>query len=82
MSAGGMVGMFVNFLVFSALSSAIGYCVDKLVPLINTYPGISMDAINTISNLHLIYVAGPFLFVMALGYNYIVTSNSESQGET
>lgn len=75
------MGMFINFIIFSVMSSVIGHAVDLLVPIINTYPGVSMDAINTISNLHLIYIAGPFLYVLALGFNYIVTSNSEAQGE-
>lgn len=81
MSAGGLVGMFINFIIFSVMSSIIGYVIDLLVPIINAYPGVSMDAINTISNLHLIYIAGPFLYVLALGFNYIVTSNTEAQGE-
>lgn len=81
MSAGGLVGMFINFIVFSVVASILGYAIDILVPIINAYPGISMDVINTISNLHLIYIAGPFLYVLVLGYNYIVTSNSESNAE-
>lgn len=81
MSAGGLVGMFINFIIFSVVSSILGYAIDILVPIINSYPGISMDVINTISNLHLIYIAGPFLYVLVLGYNYIVTSNSESNAE-
>lgn len=81
MSAGGLVGMFINFIVFAVIASVIGFCIDLLVPIVNNYPGISADAINTISNLHIIYIAGPFLYLIVLGYNYIVTSNSESQGE-
>lgn len=81
MSAGGLVGAFINLVVFAVLSSAIGFCVDILIPIINSYPGISMDVLNTISNLKLIYMAGPFLYILVLGYNYMVTSNSESNAE-
>jgi hypothetical protein len=59
----------------------LGYGVDIIIKVANTSPGISMDALNTISNLHLIYVAGPFLYALALGYNYIVVSNSETNQE-
>jgi hypothetical protein len=81
MSAGGLVGMVVNFIIFSVICSAIGKGVDIIITVANMSPGISMDALNTISNLHLIYVAGPFLYALALGYNYIVVSNSEANQE-
>jgi cytosine/uracil/thiamine/allantoin permease len=81
MSAGGLVGLFVNFIVFSVISSVIGYAIDILIGVMNTTPGLSMDVVNTVGNLHLIYIAGPFLYTLALGYNYIVVSNSESNAE-
>ena len=81
MSSGGLVGMFVNFVVFSVLSSTLGFAIDIIINVTNASNAMSMDALNTISNLHLIYIAGPFLYVLALGINYIVTSNSEASGE-
>lgn len=81
MSAGGLVGMFINWIIFSVVSSTLGYAVDIMIPIINNYPGISMDVLNTISQLHLMYLAGPFLYAIVLGFNYIVTSNSESNAE-
>ena len=81
MSAGGLVGMFINFIVFSILSSALGYTFDVIMQVMNGFPTLPMDAFNTVSSLHLIYIAGPFLYALALGYNYIVTSNSESNAE-
>ena len=81
MSSGGLVGMFVNFVVFSVLSSTLGFAIDIIINVKNASNAMSMDALNTISNLHLIYIAGPFLYVLALGINYIVTSNSEASGE-
>jgi hypothetical protein len=81
MSAGGLVGMIVNFIVFSVISSVLGFAVDIIITVANASSGVSMDALNTISNLHLIYIAGPFLYALALGYNYIVVSNSEANQE-
>jgi hypothetical protein len=81
MSAGGLVGMIVNFIVFSIVASTIGYAFDIMIKVVNITPGMSMDVFNTISNLHLIYIAGPFLYALALGYNYMVVSNSEASGE-
>jgi hypothetical protein len=81
MSSGGLVGMVVNFIVFSALSSTLGFAIDIIIKVTNASNAMNMDALNTISNLHLIYIAGPFLYILALGINYIVTSNSEASGE-
>jgi hypothetical protein len=81
MSSGGLVGMVVNFIVFSALSSTLGFAIDIIVKVTNASNAMNMDALNTISNLHLIYIAGPLLYILALGINYIVTSNSEASGE-
>ena len=81
MSSGGLVGMVVNFIVFSALSSTLGFAIDIIVKVTNASNAMNMDALNTISNLHLIYIAGPFLYILALGINYMVTSNSEASGE-
>ena len=80
MSSGSLVGMAINFIIFSIAASIIGFVFDRLVDIMNLAgpSGLPMDAFNTISNLHLIYIAGPFLYALALGYNHIVTSNSES----
>lgn len=81
MSAGSLVGMFINFIMFSLLSSVIGKAFDIMIGIMNQWDTLPMDGFNTISQLHLIYIAGPFLYVLALGYNHIVTSNSESNAE-
>lgn len=81
MSVGSAVGTFVNFIIFGVLSSVIGAAFDMLITVMNQSSFLPMDAFNTISNLHLIYIAGPFLYAIALGYNFIVTSNSESNAE-
>jgi hypothetical protein len=78
MSAGSLLGMAVNFIIFSIASSICGKVFDLLIPIMNGYPGLPMDSFNTVANLHLVYVAGPFLYALALGYNHMVTSNSES----
>ena len=81
MSSGGLVGMIINVIIFSALSSVLGFAIDIIVKLSNASNVMSMDALNTISNLHLIYIAGPFLYILALGINYMIVSNSETSGE-
>jgi len=81
MSAGSVVGMVINFIMFSALSLVLGKGFDIMVSIMNGFDSLPMDAFNTVSSLHLIYIAGPFLYMLALGYNHIVTSNSESNAE-
>lgn len=81
MSAGSLVGTFVGFIMFSFLSICVGKAFDMLIQIMNGWPNLPMDAINCVSQLHLIYIAGPFLFLLALGYNYLVTCNSESNAE-
>lgn len=81
MSAGSLVGAFINFILFGLLSSVIGKAFDIMVNIMNQWDTLPMDGFNTISQLHLIYIAGPFLYLLALGYNHIVTSNSESNAE-
>jgi len=78
MSAGSLIGMVINFIIFGFASSVVGLMFDKLHAIVNLSPGILMDAVTTISNLHLIYLAGPFLYALALGYNHMVVSNNES----
>lgn len=81
MSAGSLVGMFINFVMFAVVSVAIGKMFDVLVVVMNQFQTLPMDGFNTVSQLHLLYIAGPFLYALALGYNHIVTSNSESNAE-
>ena len=78
MSAGSQLGMVLNFIIFSIASSVVGVMFDKLHMIANLSPGMLMDAFTTISNLHIVYIAGPFLYALALGYNHMVNSNSES----
>lgn len=81
MSAGSLVGMFINFVMFAVVSVAIGKMFDVLVVVMNQFQTLPMDGFNAVSQLHLIYIAGPFLYALALGYNHVVTSNSESNAE-
>lgn len=81
MSAGSLVGMFINFVMFAVVSVAIGKMFDVLVVVMNQFQTLPMDGFNTVSQLHLLYIAGPFLYALALGYNHVVTSNSESNAE-
>lgn len=82
MSAASAVGIVINFIIFGFASGVIGKVFDFLTVMMNRAgeTGITMDAFNTISNLHLIYISGPFLYALALVYNHIITSNRERGG--
>lgn len=82
MSAGSLIGTVMNFILFSFASGVVGVMFDKLHTIVNLSPGLPVDALNTISNLHLIFIAGPFLWVLLLGYNHLVTSTSEQDQVT
>jgi hypothetical protein len=77
MSAGSLIGTAINFFVFAIASSICGKMFDMLITIMNGYPNLPMDAFNTVSNLHLIYIAGPFLYALALGYNHMINENNE-----
>lgn len=81
MSAGSLVGTFVNFIMFSVIWSVFGTAIWFVLRIMNGWAMLHMDAFNTVGYLVLIYIAGPFLYALALGINYLVTANSESNAE-
>lgn len=81
MSAGSTLGLVINFILFSILSSVLGFAVDILVTIANNSPDMGMDALTLLSQLHVIWVAGPIIYLIVLIINHIVVSNSEMGGE-
>lgn len=81
MSAGGLVGYVINWIMFSVAWSLFGKLMDTIVRLANGIPGMPQDMYNTLGWFVLIYLSGPFLYAIALGINYLVQCNSESSAE-
>lgn len=84
MSAGGVVGLFMNLLFFAGLWTVIGIVVDKIgqifnlsIQLMPTY----QDAVNGFNMMQTIYAALPVIVFIALVINYFVQENSMSSGE-
>ena len=80
MSAGGIMGVAINFFVIGGLcmvlSKAVDYCFNFLMA--NT---TSMDAVNTMYWIYLIFIATPFLYLLLEVINHIVVANSEINQE-
>ena len=84
MSAGGVVGLFMNLLFFAAFWTVLGIVVDRVgaifnltIQLMPTY----QDAVNGFSMMQTIYAALPVIVFIALVINYFVQENSMSSGE-
>jgi hypothetical protein len=84
MSAGGVVGLFLNLIFFAAFWTVLGVVVDKLgqifnltIQLMPTY----QDAVNGFTMMQTIYAALPVIVFIALVINYFATENSTSSGE-
>ena len=76
--AGRLLGLLANLVVFPSVAAAIGYVfIDQLSPYVNQM-NLPMDAVNTLTNLKLIFAAGCFLFVLALVWNHMVQSQNQS----
>ncbi len=76
--AGRFLGLLINLLILPIAAAAIGYILfDKLNQFVNGIDTMPMDAINTMVWLKLIFVAGIFLTVLALGWNHINQSQTE-----
>jgi hypothetical protein len=82
-SAGGLAGLSLNFVIFSFLCIIIGRVFDMFVVISNgNIAGpLSQDAVNTMSNLSLIFTAIPFIYLLFLIINHLFVSNNESGGE-
>jgi hypothetical protein len=84
MSAGGVVGLFMNLLFFAGLWTVIGVVVDKLGQIFNlsiTIMPTYQDAVNGFNMMQTIYAILPVIVFIALVINYFVQENSMSSGE-
>lgn len=83
-SSGGLAGLALNFVFFSFICVIIGKAIDMFVSVENGFVGsflMSQDAINTMSNISLIFKALPFIYLLFLIINHIVIANRDSSGE-
>jgi hypothetical protein len=84
MSAGGLIGLFMNLLFFAAFWTVLGVVVDKLGQIFNlsiTIMPTYQDAVNGFNMMQTIYAALPVIVFIALVINYWVQENSMSSGE-
>lgn len=76
--AGRLLGFIVTLLVFPSMAAAVGYVFfDRIPGFVNGLPNFPMDGINTLTYLRMIFVAGIFIFVFAIGWNYISQNQNE-----
>ena len=84
MSAGGIIGLFMNLLFFAAFWTVLGIVVDKLGQVFNMtirFLPTYQDAVNGFTMMQTIYAALPVIVFIALVINYFVQENSMSSGE-
>jgi hypothetical protein len=84
MSAGGIVGVVMNTLLFIALWSIVGIVVDKLGAAFNqtiTLMPTMQDAVNGFHITQIIYGVLPAIVFIVLLINYFVNENAQSSGE-
>jgi hypothetical protein len=84
MSAGGLVGLFMNMTFFAAFWTVLGVVVDKIGQIFNQTIKIMpsyQDAVNGFTMMQTIYAALPVIVFLALILNYFITENSMSSGE-
>lgn len=84
MSAGGLFGTIMNFFVFAAIWTVIGYVFDKLAVIFNSTMRILptfQDAANGFALSQLIYASLPAIVFLALVVNYLLVENSQTSGE-
>ena len=76
--AGRILGLLVCLVVFPVMAAAAGYVFFDQVPgFVNHLPNMSMDGINLLTILRMIFVAGVFVFAFACGLNYMMQNQSE-----
>jgi len=76
--AGRFLGLIVTLIVFPLMAASVGYVFFDRIPLIvNTIPNFPMDGINTLTWLRLIFTAGIFVFVFAIGWNHMAQNQNE-----
>lgn len=84
MSAGGLIGLFLNFFTFAAIWMVIGNVFDRIGVIFNTQISLMptmQDAVNGFALSQMIYSALPIIVLVMLCINYVVTENSRAGGE-
>ena len=84
MSAGGLVGLVINFLIVGLIFGIMGVVCDQLILTANssiTPLMLSQDALNTLYYLSMFFKIIPFLYLLALVINHIVESTNENTRE-
>lgn len=84
MSAGGLVGMFMNLLFFAGIWTVVGVVVDKMAVIFNVTIQLMptyQDAVNGFTMMQTIYGLLPVIVFIFLLINYFVQENSMSSGE-
>ena len=81
--AGRFLGYMVTLGIFPVMAASVGYVFFDMIPgFVNTLPNFPMDGINTLNLLKLIFVAGIFIFVLAVGWNYMAQNQNEQDSVT
>jgi len=81
-TAGRLLGLVVNLAIFPVVAGSVGYIfVDKISEVVNRLPNMPMDAINTLTNLRLLFAAGCFLFVLIVCWNHMAQSQNQTGGD-
>lgn len=83
-SSGGLAGLVLNFVFFSTICVILGKVLDILIKTNNSFIGkipISGDAVNSMTNISIIFNFIPFIYLIFLVLNHIVISNRDSAGE-
>ena len=82
-SAGSLIGSIVCIAIVGTVFWVLGWAVDKVVGVTNSMVAlfmISQDSANTIYMLAVVFVALPFMYMLAVIVNYWSTASDESSG--
>jgi hypothetical protein len=84
MSAGGLFGTIMNFVVFAGLWTVVGSVFDRIAVIFNSTMRIMptmQDAANGFALTQMIYGVLPIIVFIALVINYVLVENSNVSGE-
>lgn len=82
-SGGSLIGSFVCVVIMGVVFWSLAPVVDKLVGVTNALMAVlplSQDAANTIYTIAWVFGVIPFIYLLAVLINYVVTSMDESGG--
>ena len=76
MSSGSLFGTIVNIVLLSAVWSVVYKMFSILIHIANG-GSPSMDLLNLLTQLDLIFIAGPILIVITLAANHVINAQNE-----